>query len=72
MLGTSEIEIFEDYDIAIQFSKGERWQRSDGRARKLKLLIARCCMQLSMMGLPADATVTTARARGQLDPRVRS
>ena len=27
VLGTSEFEIFKDYDIAIQFSKGESWQR---------------------------------------------
>ena len=42
VLGTSEFEIFKDHDIAIQFSKGERWQRR--RWARTQAEIANCIL----------------------------
>lgn len=42
VLGTSEFEIFKDYDIAIQFSEGERWQRR--RWARTQAEIANCTL----------------------------
>ena len=42
VLGTSEFEIFKDYGIAIQFSKGERWQRR--RWARTQAEIANCTL----------------------------
>ena len=69
VLGTSEFEIFKDHDIAIQFSKGERWQRR--RWARTQAEIANCILLYAIndVGLAGGCDGDTLlEPRGQLDP----